>query len=182
MSYSKVFTIKESVAEIRKLQKASTKIISKRLQVLQVFKRNEAEGISRRTVADEVGVNHNSVQTWRNLYIKGGIEALMSHNNKGYKPSKINSEQENVLKTILHNPENGFVGYIELQTWFNQTYKTDIQYNTFRGFIIRKFKSKIKVARKYHAQKDQEAVDAFKKTSIKSVKKSSKKKAKVSKR
>ena len=43
----------------------------------------------------------------------------MSHKNKGYKPSKINSEQENALKTILHNPENGFVGYIELQTWFN---------------------------------------------------------------
>lgn len=182
MSYSKVFTIKETVAEIKKLQKASTQMISRRLQVLLIFKRYEVEGVSKRTVADETGVNHNSIQTWRSLYIKGGIEELMSHKNKGYKPSKINSEQENTLKTILHNPENGFVGYIELQTWFNETYKSDIQYNTFRGFIIRKFKSKIKVARKYHAKKDQEAVDAFKKTSIKSVKKSSKKKAKVSKR
>ena len=166
MSYSKVFTIKETISEIKKLQKTSTKIISKRLQVLLVFKRYEAEGVSKRAVANECGVNHNSVQTWRNLYIKGGIDELMSHKNKGYKPSKINSEQENALKTILYNPENGFVGYIELQTWFNETYGTDIQYNTFRGFIIRKFKSKIKVARKYHAKKDQEAVDAFKKTSI----------------
>lgn len=182
MSYSKVFTIKESVAEIKKLQKSSSKIISKRLQVLLIFKRYEFEGVSKRTVASEAGVNHNSIQTWRSLYINGGIEELMSHKNKGYKPSKINSEQEKVLKTILHNPENGFVGYIELQTWFNETYKTDIQYNTFRGFIIRKFKSKIKVARKYHAQKDQEAVDAFKKTLKTSAKKSSSKKLKTLKK
>lgn len=178
MSYSKTFKIKESEAEIRKLLNKSASIISKRLKALLVFKRYENEGISKRAVADEIGVNHNSIQTWRSLYIKGGIEALMSHNNKGYKPSKINAGQEGALKKILNNPENGFVGYIELQTWFNETYKTDIQYNTFRSFIIRKFKSKIKVARKYHAKKDQEAVDTFKKTSIKSVKRLSVKKVK----
>lgn len=179
MAYSKIFRIKESVAEIKKLQNKSTRIISKRLHALLVFKRYEKEGVSKRLVADEIGVNHNSIQTWRSLYIKGGIEELMSHNNKGYKPSKINLEQEKVLSKILHNPENGFVGYIELQSWFNKTYKTDIQYNTFRGFIVRKFKSKIKVARKYNAKKDQEAVDTFKKTSIKSAKKSLMKKANI---
>lgn len=169
MSNSKVFTIKESFEEIKKLQKKSIDIISKRLQVLLVFKRYELEGVSKRIVASEVGVNHNSVQAWRSLYIKGGIKELMHHNRKGFKPSKINSEQEAVLKDILHNPENGFVGYIELQTWFNETYNADIKYNTLRSFVLRKFKTKIKVARKYHAKKDQEAVDAFKKTSIKSV-------------
>jgi transposase len=182
MSNSTIFKIKESELEIKKLINKNTRIVSKRLQALLVFKRHEHEGISKRVVADEIGVNHNSVQTWRGLYIKGGIKKLMSHNNIGYKPSKINAQQQDVLKNILHNPENGFVGYIELQTWFNETYKTDIEYNTFRGFIVRKFKSKIKVARKYHAKKDQEAVDTFKKTSIKYVKKSLKKKAKDTKK
>lgn len=181
MSYSKIFPIKESVSEIKKLQRKSTRIISKRLNVLLVFKRHEKQSVSKRVVADETGVNHNSVQTWRNIYIKGGIEALMKHNNKGYKPSKINAEQEAELKEILHNPENGFVGYIELQVWFNEKYKMEIEYNTFRSFIIRKFKSKIKVARKYHAKKDQEAVDTFKKTSIKSAKKLLKKNVKNTK-
>lgn len=181
MASSKTFRIKESAAEIKKLRSKSTNIIAKRLHALLVFKRYEKEGIAKRIVADEIGVNHNSVQTWRSLYIKGGIKELISHKNKGYKPSKINPAQEDALKKILHNPENGFVGYIELQAWFNETYKTDIQYTTFRGFIVRKFKSKIKVARKYHEKKDQEAVDTFKKTSIKSVKKSSRKKVKISK-
>lgn len=163
MSYSKIFPIKESVADIKKLQRKSTAIISKRLNALLVFKRYEATGISKLMASKETGINPNSIQTWRSLYIKGGIEALMKHNNKGYKPSIINTEQEAELKKILHNPENGFVGYIELQEWFNETYKVEIEYNTFRNFIVRKFKSKIKVARKYHAKKDQVAVDTFKK-------------------
>jgi len=180
MAYSKTFKIKESVAEIKQLKKQSITIIAKRLDALLVFKEYEKEGISKRTVADIIGVNHNSIQTWRSLYISGGIKALMNHNNKGYKPSKINADQEKALKNIVNNPENGFVGYIELQTWFNETYKMSIEYNTFRTFIIRKFKTKIKVARKYHAKKDQDAVDSFKKTSIRSVKQSSMKKPKGS--
>lgn len=176
MSNSKVFPIKESVAEIKKLQRKSTAIISRRLNALLVFKRYEATGISKLMASKETGSNQNSVQKWRTLYINGGIDALMKHQNIGYKPSIINAEQEAELKNILHNPENGFVGYIELQAWFNDTYKMDIEYNTFRNFIVRKFKSKIKVARKYHVKKDLEAVDTFKKTSIKSAKKSSKKK------
>jgi hypothetical protein len=182
MSYSKIFPIKESIADIKKLQRKSTAIISKRLTALLVFKRNEATGISKLLASKETGINQNSIQAWRSLYIKGGIEALTKHNNIGYKPSKINTEQEAELKKILHNPENGFVGYIELQVWFNETYNMEIEYNTFRNFIVRKFKSKIKVARKYHAKKDQEAVDTFKKTLIKSAKKSSKKKVKNTKK
>jgi transposase len=176
MSYSKIFPIKESVAEIKKLQRKSPPIISKRLTALLVFKRYEATGISKLMASSVTGINQNSIQTWRSLYIKGGIVALMKHNNTGYKPNKINIEQEAALKKILHDPENGFVGYVELQAWFNETYKTAIEYNTFRSFIVRKFKSKIKVARKYHAKKDEEAVDTFKKTSIKFAKKLSMKK------
>lgn len=172
MSYSKTFKIKEDISEIKKLQRKSSPIISKRLIALLVFKRHEFEGISKRAVAEETGFNPNSIQTWRALYIKGGIDLLMKHNNLGYKPSKISVEQETELKKILHNPENGFVGYIELQSWFNETYKMDVAYHTLRSFIIRKFKSKIKVARKYHLKKDPEAVHSFKKTSIKFAKKS----------
>ena len=39
----------------------------------------------------------------------------------------------------------------------------DIEYNRFRNFIVRKFKSKIKVASKYHVKKDQDVVDTLKK-------------------
>jgi transposase len=169
MSSPKTFKIKESESELKKLMKCSSVMIAKRLQALLVFKRNQATGISKRLVADEIGVNHNSVQTWRSQYIEGGIKMLMSHSNIGYKPSKINEEQEQALKKQLHDPHNGMVGFVELLDWFNKTFEADINYKTFHGFVVRKFNAKIKAARKTHIKKDVQAVEAFKKTSVKSI-------------
>jgi transposase len=182
MSAPKTFTIKESESEIKKLMKLSPPMIAKRLQALLVFKRNEESGISKRLVASEIGVNHNSVQTWRALYVEGGISKLMAHSNTGYKPSKINAEQEQGLKNKLNNPHNGIVGFVELLDWFNSTFQADINYKTFHGFVVRKFNAKIKAARKSHVKKDEQAVAAFKKTSIKSVNQSSQRKTKSIKR
>jgi transposase len=176
MSAPKTFKIKESESELKRLMKTSNPMIAKRLQSLLVFKRNEDTGVSKRLVADEIGVNHNSVQTWRTLYIQGGIKLLISHSNIGYKPSKITDEQEQALKKQLHNPHNGMVGFVELLDWFNKTFQTAINYKTFHGFVVRKFNAKIKVARKTHIKKDVQAVDTFKKTSSKSANKSSQKK------
>lgn len=67
MVTAKIFPIKESVSDIKRLKKKSTPIIATRLQVLLILKHHEATGISKREVANNVGVNHNSVQTWRRL-------------------------------------------------------------------------------------------------------------------
>jgi transposase len=175
MSAPKLFTIKETTKEITALIKSSNRMISNRFQALLVFKRYEDIGVSKRQVADEIGVNHNSIQTCRTAYIAGGIEQLKTHSNIGYKPSVINAEQEKALELKLNDPNNGIVGFVELLEWFNQSFNTDINYKTFHGLVVRKFKAKIKVARKVHIKKDTEAVETFKKTSIKSAKKSSKK-------
>jgi transposase len=168
MASPKIFSIKESENDLKKLIKSSNPMIAKRLHALLIFKRHEQEGISKRIVADQIGVNHNSIQTWRSLYIREGVELLMSHSNIGYKPSKITKKQEKALSRQLNNPHNGIVGFIELLDWFNTTFKTTINYKTFHGFVVRKFKAKIKVARKVHIKQDPEAVKAFKKTSTRS--------------
>lgn len=182
MALAKTFTIKETKGEINKLMKSSEPMIAHRLRVLLVYKKHEDTGISKRVVAEETGFDQNSCQTWRSLYIKGGIKMLMSHSNIGYKPSIINEEQEQALKKQLHDPLNGMVGFVELLDWFNKRFDTAINYKTFHGFVVRKFKAKIKVARKSHVKKDAQAVEAFKKTSNKSVKKLSPKKQRTSKK
>lgn len=171
MSSPKIFAIKESESAIKKLIKASNPMIAKRLHALLLFKRHQQDGLSKRQLADEIGVNHNSIQTWRTLYIKGGIKSLMAHSNTGYKPSKITASQELSLQKQLNNPSNGMVGFVELLDWFNTQHKTEINYNTFHGFVVRKFKAKVKVARKVHVKKDMEAVETFKKSSRKSARK-----------
>jgi transposase len=173
MSSPTTFRIKESESEIKKRIKSSNAMIGKRLQALLLFKRQEKTGISKRQLADEVGVNHNSIQTWRTIYREGGIKALMRHSNRGYKPSKINKAQEKALKMKLSDELNGIVGFNELLDWFDTKFKTEINYKTFHGFVVRKFNAKIKVARKSHIKKDPAAGEAFKKTSRKHVRKSS---------
>lgn len=170
MSSPTTFRIKESESEIKKQMKSSPAMISKRLHALLIFKRNENSGISKRLVAEEIGVSHNSVQTWRKQYIDGGIEALKTHLNTGYKPSKISKEQEHAIQIKLNDESNGIVGFTELLTWFEKKFKTEINYKTFHGFVVRKFNAKIKVARKSHVKKDPAAVEVFKKTSRKHVK------------
>ena len=59
--------------------KSSSLMIAKRIHSLLIFKCHEATGISKRLVAEAIGTNHNSVQTWRSLYIKRGIKLLTSH-------------------------------------------------------------------------------------------------------
>ena len=168
MSSPTTFRIKESESDIKKLMKSSNTMIGKRLHALLVFKQHEHLGISKRLAAEAIGVNHNSVQTWRAIYIEGGITALMTHSNTGYKPSKINKQQEKALKVKLGDESNGIVGFNELLDWFDKKFKTEINYKTFHGFVVRKFKAKIKVARKSHVKKDPAAIEAFKKTSGKS--------------
>lgn len=181
MSSAKTFKIKESAVEIKTLMKGSHPMIAKRLHALLVFKQHEQTGISKREVAENIGVNHNSVQTWRQSYIEGGIEQLMSHFKIGYKPSIITKEQEAAIKEQMYKPDNGFVGFIELLAWFNEKFKTDINYKTFHGFVVRKYNAKIKTARKVHIKKDPEAVESFKKTSVRNVQKSLKKEQKDTK-
>ena len=180
MAAPKTFPIKESEKEIRGLMRKSIPMVAKRLQVLLIFKRHEKEGISKRQVAEQTGVNHNSIQSWRSDYIRGGIKLLMAHEKRGYKPSVITVQQEQVLKEQLHKPDNGVAGFVELLTWFNKRFNTDVNYKTFHGFVVRKFNAKIKTARKTHIRKDQTQVEAFKKNSPLSAGRSSGRKKRIS--
>ena len=166
MATPKTFTIKETEKEIKALMKKSIPMITKRLYVLLVFKQHEKTGISKREVSEKTGVNHNSVQTWRTAYIQGGLKQLLTHHKSGFKPSIISHRQEQTLKKHLHKPDNGTVGFVELLRWFNKRFDTQINYKTFHGFVVRKFKAKIKTARKSHVKKDIKEAEMFQKKTL----------------
>jgi len=122
-----------------------------------------------------VGVDPNSVQTWRTLYNTAGIEGIKKHNKKGFKPIVFTQEEHQTIENKLKDPTNGLRGYVELLRWVEHEFKKQINYNTLLKYSVKNFGSKIKVARKSHINKNDEAVATFKKTSVKSVKKPSKK-------
>lgn len=140
------------------------------------MKKAEKTGISKRDLAAAAGVNHNSAQTWRSLYSKGGIKAICSHKRKGFKKSVFNKEEHDAIEKKLNDPKNGLSGYTALLDWVEKKFKKEVKYNTLLKYSIKNFGSKVKVARKSHINKDEQSVNSFKKTSVKPVKKSPMKK------
>ena len=169
MSAPKNIVIKETLTELRKLQKSSPPLLATRIKVLIELKKHEQIGISKRDVADSVGVSHNSVQTWRILYEHGGIELLLKHKKAEGRPSSISKNEHKLIEKKLHDPKNGLRGYVELLTWVETEFKKSIKYNTLLKYATRHFGSKVKVARKSHVKKDAAAVASFKKTLVKPV-------------
>lgn len=163
-------TVKESIQELRLLQRKKGELISKRLLMLIEIKKHEKTGISKRNLSTITGINHNSIVKWRNVYAKEGIGPLLTHGRVGgFKKSVITAEEHKKIEKKLNDPKNGIRGYVELLEWVNKELSKDIKYITLLKYTERHFGSKIKVARKSHIKKDDEAVSDFKKTSVKSV-------------
>ena len=171
MSAAKVIIVKESISELKILLKKSIPFIIPRIRMLLEMKKDETNGISKRRLAEIIGVNHNSIQTWRTMYLEGGIEKLSSHNKVGFHPSVFTQMEHQVIEDKLKDPYNGIRGYKELLEWIENEFDKEIKYNTLLKYCVRNFGSKVKVARKSHVKKDDQAVEAFKKTSHKSVNK-----------
>ena len=96
-------------------------------------------------------------------YRQGGLSQLLSHKKTGFKPSVFTDEEKAELGTLANNPKNGIVGYVELRRWVKEKFDKDVKYITLVKFMERNFKTKVKVARKSHINKDAKAVEAFKK-------------------
>ncbi len=68
MSHPKSIIVKESLQELKSLLKKSKQIFVPRIRMLIEIKSGRTQGISKRQLADLVGVNHNSIQNWRLQY------------------------------------------------------------------------------------------------------------------
>ena len=170
MSKAKIIHIKESLKELKQLQKNQPLTIIKRLNMLIELKKNGTNGLSKRELATRIGVDPNSIQKWRTIYINQGIKGIVSHGRIGFKPSLITKEEHKKIEQKLNQPKNALRGYKELMQWIKDELGKEIKYTTVVEYSKRHFGSKIKVARKSHILKDEVAMDAFKKTSVKSFK------------
>ncbi len=166
MALPKQIIVKETLSELKDLQRKSGHLIAKRLRILIEFKKHEETGISKRAVSENTGINHNSITKWRNVYLKEGIQSFLSHGRKGFKKSVIDSILHKAIEKKLKDPRNGLRGYKELREWVSNTLNLDVEYNTLVKYAMRHFGTKIKVARKSHVKKDENIAAHFKKTLV----------------
>lgn len=171
MSNAKQLIVKENLKELSQLKKNVSHTINKRILMLIEIKKNKTDSLSKRSLAKLIGVDPNSITTWKRVYEQQGIKGLLSDNRIGFKPSLITEQEHKLIEKKLKNPKNGIRGYTELLDWVKTELSKDLKYITLLKYTERHFGSKIKVARKSHVKKDNEAIQTFKKTSLKSAKK-----------
>jgi transposase len=164
----KSLIIKESIKELKGYQKGASSAVNKRLLFLITIKQNKVESISKRVLSKALGIDPNSVTNWKKLYEQQGIAGIIGDGRIGFKPSVITKMEHDALEKKLKDPKNGIRGYNELLQWVKTEFTKDIKYITLVKYAERHFGTKIKVARKSHAKKDEALVTSFKKTSDKS--------------
>jgi transposase len=170
MPVVKQLVVKESIKELKAYQKGASITVSKRLLLLITIKQNKVQSTSKRVLSKALGIDANSVTNWKKLYELKGITGIIDDGRIGFKPSIITKAEHAALEKKLKDPKNGIRGYNELQQWVKTELSKDIKYITLVKYAERNFGTKIKVARKSHAKKDDELVNTFKKTSGKSAK------------
>jgi len=68
------------------------------------------------------------------------------------------------LEDKLNNSRDPLLGYWGAVSWVRDNFGIEVKYNTLRTYLIRNFKTKLKSPRKSHYKKNEQAIEAFKKT------------------
>lgn len=160
MALLQKITVKEDVTELRKLIANSTPAVKPRIKMLLSI----VQGVlSTSELVQKTKANRDSIRNWKNVYREQGIEGLLKEDRGGKRFGTLNEEQKAILHKKLSEVKGGFTSYIEAKEWINTTFGVKMNYPAVVMYLKRNFGTKLKVARKTHVNKDENASALFKK-------------------
>lgn len=155
--------IKESLIELKKLSRMEKNHrLRARLKSLILIK--EGQFHRRIDLAAHLGIDYATLKRWLKQYREEGLESLLQLKSGGNRRSAISESIHRGLEEKLNDSKDPLLGYWHAVIWVKDHYGEEVNYQTLRSYMIRHFKSGIKQPRKSHYKKDEEAVEAFKKT------------------
>ena len=161
MAILQQITVKETFEDLSSLLKKSTDSIKPRIKMLLAIVHGTT---STQELSLKVKVNRNSIGNWKSIYRQKGIGGLLEDERGGKRPAAINAKQKLQLHQKLSDPKGGFASYKEAMEWINKTFGLEMEYHAVNKYLKRNFKTKLKVGRKTHINKDDNAAALFKKT------------------
>lgn len=156
-------SVKESEKELRLLlTKTTTDRVRGRIKALLLLKQNKVDYQSQ--LATKLGFTEKTIREWLKLYKSEGLSSLLKVRVGGNRDSVLSEKALDFIETQLNNPQTTITSYVELQQLIEDTLGETINYKTLNGYCNRVYKSKLKVSRKSHYKQDNQAIEAFKKT------------------
>jgi len=163
MSYKSTVQITEDIDFLRKKFKESKEsYVSQRIRSLIILK--EHPNKRQADIADELCISHPTLKRWYRKYREDGFEKLIQLPTIGGSKSIIPEHIHSALEKKLQDSTNPLLGYWHAMEWVKDEFGLDIKYHTLRQYLITHFKTKLKTPRKSHYKKDEQAIEAFLKT------------------
>lgn len=153
--------VKESLTELKQVHKSAAPYLKPRVQMLTLALQKDLH--SKYSLSAALGVDVNTIQSWKQRYETGGLKELLQEKRGGKKPPLIDTRTDEAIRAKLFDSKEPLRSFTELQQWVDEHYLPGINYHTLRKHVRRKYGAKIKVVRKSHAGKDEQAVEQFKK-------------------
>lgn len=155
--------IKEGFEELKILRNKSNNYrIKTRIQSLILTKQKKFK--KRVDLANHLGISFASLNRWTKVYKEKGLTAMLTISNGGKRRNSVPLEVHKGLEEKLNDSSNPLLGYWDAVIWVKRNYGIELKYNTLRTYLIRNFRTKLKEPRKSHYKKNEQAIEAFKKT------------------
>ena len=155
--------ITESELELKKLLSKQKDLRSeKRIKCLMDIKTNKFN--TRQELADYLSIHIRTMERWLVNYKLGGVVLMLTDQPRKKGSKIISNEMHKGLEDKVNDPNAPFLGYWDAQQWVKEQYGVEVKYHRIRAYLIQHFKTKLKVPRKSHYKKDNEAKKAFLKT------------------
>ena len=164
MGRQAIIGIKESVEELDYLYKKSRKHKVK-LRIKSLILTKTQKFPTREKLAEHLGINVKTLYVWTKTYTTQGLSTMLNSTSGGKHNYVVSNTIKEGLEEKLRNSNNPLQGYTDAVEWVKNNYDLEINYHTLRSFMIVNFGTKLKMPRKSHYKKDEEAFEAFKKTS-----------------
>lgn len=164
MGRTSKFIIKESLSELKNLHKKESNPKLK-LRLKSLIYTKEKKYNTQTILSTHLGIDYSSLKRWFKQYSDEGLDSFLELKAGGNKKSIITPDIHIRLEEKLKDSHNPLRGYWDAQQWVKSTFDLEIEYNTLRTYLIRHFKTKIKSPRKSHYKKNEQAIEAFFKTS-----------------
>lgn len=155
--------ITESVSELKYLLRKQDKILQQsRVRSLLLIK----EGKVRYTyeIAKKLKRERKTIYNWLELYKKEGIVGYLRVKSRGSRNERLSASTKESLRKKLQDPSSNITSYVELLHWAEENCQKNIPYHSLYHYCHDILKGRLKVARKSHHKKDEQAVEVFKKT------------------
>lgn len=153
MPYAALPPIEEDLNLLQQRLRAEREAERKRrLQLLVLIKSEKIS--SKKEAAEHLAVHRNTIRRWLELYQEGGLDKLLTIEQRGPKPGQ-RTVPEPVLRAIEAqlDSEIGFRGYDHLQRWLLDEFDLQVPYKSVYNLVRYHLGAKLKVPRPEHPKK-----------------------------